>query len=471
MLKHRLKILLGVIVACTLTYVKGVAQERYTADKVVAVVGNSMVLYSDVEKLSKRFLQQQKEAGYTPDQDARSQALEQLILSKVLYNQALIDSIKINEVMIEQRISETLEEETQLHGSLAALERYYGNPVFEIKKELRNQAMEENYAYEMENTVRNKVVVTPGEVEKFFKRLPKDSVPLIPEQYVYAQIIRFPSSREEAKMRAQTKLLELRERILNGEKFETLARIYSEDGSASRGGDLGLITKDMVVERFANAMTQLKPGQVSGVVETEYGFHLIQMIEQVGPQYHVRHIVVRPQYFQRDLEAPYNFLDSVRNEIIAGNLTFEEAVAEYSEDRYSQKNGGIASNMEQLEAYYRGMVDPADASTKFYKEQLNREDLEALSELKPGEISKPYASQNMTSDLLCKMVMLKEIIPVHRANLSEDYKQIERLALAQKQEVEMNKWIQEKIRGMYIRIDKDFRDCKFMQPALNQINK
>lgn len=132
--------------------------------------------------------------------------------------------------------------------------------------------MEENYAYEMENTVRNKVVVTPGEVEKFFKRLPKDSVPLIPEQYVYAQIIRFPSSREEAKMRAQTKLLELRERILNGEKFETLARIYSEDGSASRGGDLGLITKDMVVERFANAMTQLKPGQVSGVVETEYGF-------------------------------------------------------------------------------------------------------------------------------------------------------------------------------------------------------
>lgn len=134
MLKDRLKILLGVIVVCTLSYVKGVAQERYTADKVVAVVGNSMVLYSDVEKLSKRFLQQQKEAGYTPDQDARSQALEQLILSKVLYNQALIDSIKINEVMIEQRISETLEEETQLHGSLAALERYYGNPVSRLKK-------------------------------------------------------------------------------------------------------------------------------------------------------------------------------------------------------------------------------------------------------------------------------------------------------------------------------------------------
>ena len=298
MLKHRLKILLGVIVVCTLSYVKGVAQERYTADKVVAVVGNSMVLYSEVEKLSKQFLQQQKEAGYTPDQDARSQALEQLILSKVLYNQALIDSIKINEVMIEQRISE----DVGRGDTITWLNWPHWNGIMEIrcsrlKKNFGNQAMEENYAYEMENTVRNKVVVTPGEVEKFFKRLPKDSVPLIPEQYVYAQIIRFPSSREEAKMRAQTKLLELRERILNGEKFETLARIYSEDGSASRGGDLGLITKDMVVERFANAMTQLKPGQVSGVVETEYGFHLIQMIEQVGPQYHVRHIVVLAAIF------------------------------------------------------------------------------------------------------------------------------------------------------------------------------
>lgn len=471
MLRHRLKTLLGGIVVCSMIYVKGGAQERFTADKVAAVVGNSMVLYSDVEKLAQQYIQQQKETGYTPDRDPRSQALEQLILSKVLYNQALIDSIKINEVMILQRVKESLDEEMQLHGSLAALERYYGSPKFEIENELRNQAIEENYAYEMENTIRNKVVVTPGEVEKFFKHLPKDTIPLIPEQYVYAQIVRFPAAREEAKMRAQSKLLELRERILNGEKFETLARIYSEDGSASRGGDLGMITKDMVVERFANAMSQLKPGQVSGVVETEYGFHLVQLIEQVGPQYHVRHIVVRPQYFQRDLEAPYNLLDSVRKEILAGNLTFEEAVAKYSEDHFSQKNGGIASNMEQLEAYYRGMVDPSEASTKFYKEQLSKEDLDALTGLKPGEMSKPYASQNMTSDLLCKMVMLKEIIPVHRANLSEDYKQIERLALAQKQETEMNAWIQEKIRGMYIRIDEAFRDCEFAQEALNQINK
>ena len=245
MLKRQLKILLGCMIACSLIYARAEAQERFTADKVVAVVGNSMVLYSDVEKLSQQYIQQQKETGYTPDRDPRSQALEHLILSKVLYNQALIDSIKINEIMIQERVRQTLDEETELHGSLAALERFYHKPVFEIEKELRTQAMEENYAYEMENTVRNKIVVTPGEVEKYFKQQPKDSIPLIPEQYVYAQIVRFPAAREEAKMRAQSKLLELRERILNGEKFETLARIYSEDGSASRGGDLGMITKDI----------------------------------------------------------------------------------------------------------------------------------------------------------------------------------------------------------------------------------
>ena len=246
-----------------------------------------------------------------------------------------------------------------------------------------------------------------------------------------------------------------------------LARIYSEDpGSASRGGDVGTVTKDMMVEPFAKAMSQLKPGQVSGVVETEYGFHLIQMIDKTGSQYHVRHILIKPQYTQKDMEEPYDLLDSVSREIKAGNLTFEKAVEKYSEDRFSAKNGGIVSNLEQLEFYYRGMVDPSEASTKFYKENLNREDLEALQTLTPGEVSKPFAAVDTHGSLLCKLVMLKEVIPTHSANLNEDYKQIEKLTLAQKQQEVFDKWLASKIEGMYIRIDKEFHDCDFQHKEL-----
>lgn len=464
---YQLKIVLGGLLACALCN-RAAAQQQYTADKVIAVVGNSMVLYSDLERLTQSLIDQQKETGYTSGRDPRCEALEHLIVQKVLYNQSQIDSIKIyNERIIDQKVQDRLNDEIEKFGSLAALEMYYHKPIFDVRADMKSNAEEDSYAYEMENTVKNKITITPGEVEKYFKKQSKDSIPVIPEQYVYAQITRYPSAAENAKMRAQERLLELRERILKGDKFDMLARIYSEDpGSASRGGDVGTVTKDMMVEPFAKAMTQLKPGQVSGVVETEYGFHLIQMIDKTGSQYHVRHILVKPQYTQKDMEEPYDLLDSVSREITAGNLTFEKAVEKYSEDRFSAKNGGIVSNLEQLEFYYRGMVDPSEASTKFYKENLNREDLEALQNLKPGEVSKPFAAVDTHGSLLCKLVMLKEVIPTHSANLNEDYKQIEKLALAQKQQDAFDKWLASKIEGMYIRIDKEFRDCDFQHKEL-----
>ena len=464
---YQLKIVLGGLLACALCN-RAAAQQQFTADKVIAVVGNSMVLYSDLERLTQSLIDQQKETGYTSGRDPRCEALEHLIVQKVLYNQSQIDSIKIyNERIIDQKVQDRLNDETEKFGSLAALEMYYHKPIFDIRADMKRSAQEDSYAYEMENTVKNKVTVTPGEVEKYFKRQSKDSIPVIPEQYVYAQIVRYPSAAENAKMRAQERLLELRERILKGDKFDMLARIYSEDpGSASRGGDVGTVTKDMMVEPFAKAKSQLKPGQVSGVVETEYGFHLIQMIDKTGSQYHVRHILIKPQYTQKDMEEPYDLLDSVSREIKAGNLTFEKAVEKYSEDRFSAKNGGIVSNLEQLEFYYRGMVDPSEASTKFYKENLNREDLEALQALTPGEVSNPFAAVDTHGSLLCKLVMLKEVIPTHSANLNEDYKQIEKLTLAQKQQEVFDKWLASKIEGMYIRIDKEFHDCDFQHKEL-----
>ena len=441
------------------------AQDKFTADKVVAVVGRSAILYSEIDKYSKALVAQRKEQGYTSERDPRCEVLEQQIIQKLLYNQSQIDSLEVPMDRIEEIVQSNLDDEIVKYGSVAALEMFYHKPIFSVREELRNRYKESSGASEMENTIRNKVHITPGEVEKFYKSLPKDSLPIIPEQYVYSQIVRYPSNVEDAKLRTKERLLELRERILNGAKFDMLARTYSQDPqSAIRGGDMGLSSKDIFVPPFADALSKLKPGQVSGVVETMYGFHLIQLIDKIGNQYHVSHILLKPQYTDKDLEEPYDRLDSVQKLIVAGKLTFEEAVTENSEDKYSKQNGGLVSNLEQLEMYNIG--DPTEASTKFYTEYLNPEDYRVLQKLKPGEVSTPFASQDMLQNLLCKIVRLEEVIPAHPADLKEDYLQIERMALADKQNKAFVDWLKEKADGMYIRIDDEFRNCDFMYDFL-----
>ena len=407
------------------------AQDKFTADKVVAVVGQSVVLYFEVERYGKALVEQSKQQGYTSQRDPRCEALEHLIIQKLLYNQSQIDSLTVPMDRVAERVQQLVDEQILERGSVAALEMYYHKPIFNIREELRETIEEGAYASEMERTIKDKVHVTPGEVEKFVKGMSKDSVPIIPEQYVFAQIVRYPSNADEAKLRAQERLLELRERIINGDKFDMLARTYSEDPqSAIRGGDLGLMTKEMLVPEFAEAMMKLKPGQVSGVVETDYGFHLIQLIEKIGSQYHARHILLKPQYTDMDMEEPYNVLDSVQRQIVDGTITFEEAAMKYSQDKYS-------------------------------KHYLNPDDFRALEKLEIDGVSKPYTTQDYRQRTLCKVVKLKEVIPAHPAHIKEDYVQLEKLALAVKQEREFVRWLKSKVDGMYIRIDEDFKDCEF----------
>ena len=404
------------------------AQDKFTADKVVAVVGQSVVLYSEVERYSKALVEQSKQQGYTSQRDPRCEALEHLIIQKLLYNQSQIDSLTVPMDRVAERVQQLVDEQILERGSVAALEMYYHKPIFNIREELRETIEEGAYASEMERTIKDKVHVTPGEVEKFVKGMSKDSVPIIPEQYVFAQIVRYPSNAEDPQ-------------------------------SAIRGGDLGLMTKEMLVPEFAEAMMKLKPGQVSGVVETDYGFHLIQLIEKIGSQYHARHILLKPQYTDMDMEEPYNVLDSVQRQIVDGTITFEEAAMKYSQDKYSKQNGGLASNLEQLEIMNYG--DPTEASVKFYKDYLNPDDFRALEKLEIDGVSKPYTTQDYRQRTLCKVVKLKEVIPAHPANIKEDYVQLEKLALAVKQEREFVRWLKSKVDGMYIRIDEDFKDCEF----------
>lgn len=452
----------AIFMICMALMVAGLSQKTYsqqkiTVDRVIANVGNSTILYSEVSDAAAQLAAQRLQEGYSSDRDPFFEAFENLLQIKLLYNQAKVDSIKLKgniETNVDTRIRAMVEQV----GSTAALETKYHMPIYVIKDELRRQYEEQSYASEMSQSVMGKIKITPGEVETFYKSTNKDSILTVPDQYVFAQITKFPPSLTEAKQRVRESLLNLRERIINGTSFEALAASYSMDESTSkRGGDLGFATLDTYVKPFADALEKLKPGQISSVVETEYGFHIIKLVEKVGKEYHAKHILMRPSFTNEELGAAGRFLDSLATQIRAGAITFEEAAKTYSDDRYSKLNGGVVTNNEMLEAnpnYYSADY----ASFKFYKEQIAPNEWRILSKLNIGEISESFISQDMRGNQLSKIVKLVELIPAHKANLNEDYLIIENAALQEKRYAQMQKWMDGKIESMYIWIDPAFRD-------------
>ncbi|MBQ3260862.1 MAG: peptidylprolyl isomerase, partial [Alistipes sp.] len=311
-----------------------VAQKRQVMlDKVVAVVGGSSILHSEVLRTAEEMTQRRRDMGYTSDRDPFTEALEALLLQKMLYNQALIDSVEVNTADVVGRVEEQVNRMAEEAGSIPALEKKHHMQIYHIREMLRRRMEEQSYASAMQGQVTGKVTITPGEVERFYKRIDKDSLPTIAKQYVYAQITMFPKSIVEAKQRTRERLLEMRERIITGKtKFSTMARMYSVDGSAIQGGEMEPTVLAGFVQPFADALRELKPGQVSEVVETEFGFHLIQLIDRKGELYHCRHILLRPIYTVEELAEPLRELDSIADLIRKDSITFEAAAAKFSDD-------------------------------------------------------------------------------------------------------------------------------------------
>ncbi|MCH5330078.1 MAG: peptidylprolyl isomerase [Alistipes sp.] len=443
----------------------GIAAKRQVMlDKVVAVVGGSSILYSEVTETAQQLTARYREMGFTSDRDPMNEALENLLLQKLLYNQALIDSVDINTGDIVQRVEEAVNAMIEEEGSISALEARHHMQIFNLRELLRRGYEEQAYAMAMQNEVTSKVTVTPGEVERYYKGLSRDSLPTIAEQYVYAQITKFPSSMVEAKQRTRERLLDMRERIITGNtQFAVMARMYSLDGSAIRGGEMEPMPLEGFVQPFAEALAELRTGQVSEVVETEYGFHIIQLIDKKGNLYHCRHILLRPTYAADELIEPMRVLDSIANLIRKDSLSFERAAFEFSDDAFSKMNGGIVSNNDLLERTYH--FDAKLTATRFLKEDFGAgksiEDYNALRRLKVGEISPAFQSQDLVGNTLSKIVKLVEIIPAHTASLEDDYLRIEEMALMTKQEEVFVKWLDKKIESMYVYIDPEFRNGEF----------
>ena len=444
-----------------------VAQKRFIMlDKVVAVVGNSSINYTEVKKLASQILEQRRSEGYTSDRSAQDEALENLLTQKLLYNQALIDSVEISHADVAHRVEQQVQAMVDREGSITALEKKSHMAIYHIRDLIRRQLEEQTYAQMMQQTAVSTTKIVPGEVERFYKSINKDSLPIIAEQYMYAHITMFPKNMKEAKLRTRERLVEMRERIVTGKtRFATLARMYSVDGSAAHGGELEPAPLAGFVKPFADALAELKPGQVSEVVESEFGFHLIQLIDKKGNLYHCRHILLRPTYTIDEIMAPMRVLDSIANLIKKDSLTFEAAAKKHSDDKYSKMNGGVVTNHDLLERY--SAYDAKLTATKFLKEDFGAmggksiDDYNAIRRLKEGEMSAPFRSTDMMGNELVKIVKLLKIFPAHNASLDEDYLRLEQLALSQKQEREFNAWLNKTMASMYIYIAPEFRNGDF----------
>lgn len=461
-------ILAMLVVAIAATSMAFADKRQVMLDRVVAVVGGSSILYSEVSQMAKQLVEQRRAEGYTSDRDPMNEGLEELMKQKLLYNQAEIDSVVVGaDGRIEAQVEEMLQGMIAQEGSVAELEAKQHMALFNYRDILRQTVKEQVYAQEMRMHVVANVAVTPGEVTRFFKDLKEEEKPLVPEQYVYAHIVRFPASQEEAKRRTRERLLDMRERIISGKSnMGILARTYSQDpGTAMKGGEMPPTALSGLTGPFAEALAELKPGQISEVVETQYGFHIIELLDEPkGGLYHFRHILLKPQYTIEEQMEPITFLDSLSTAIKADSITFEAAALKHSQDDLTKMNGGLVTNHDLLMHYNTGNVKYT--ATKFRREDFGarQQDYMNLITMKVGDVSSAFVATDIKGDVISKIVKLLEIIPTHSASLEEDYLNIEEMALTDKKNRVFDEWMKEKIDGQYVYIAPDFREGEWEYP-------
>lgn len=427
------------------------AGQKYSSiiDKSIAVVGDEMILLSDLEAEVQMYNVQ----GFTSDRNLRCELLERMMESKLFLMQARIDSLNVNHDMVTAALNQRLDQIRTALGGDRQVEDYFGMPLYKLRQEWQKQLEEQSLTQSEQQQIASKIpLLTPYDVKQYLDTADVSSLPIVPIKYQMSQICIYPD-REAAALAVKESLLSLRERIINGERFSTLARLYSEDtGSAARGGELGMASKSIFWPAFSDAAMSLRPGVISQIVETPDGFHIIELIEKEGDMFNARHILLRPRYTEEDQEKAYARLDSLRNMIAVDSLmTFALAARFYSEDPATRTNGGQ-------------MADPYTGSSYFEIDQLKPQDYEAVKDLEIGEISYPITSldnEGRDGNLVYKIIRLDNIVPAHPANFESDYTELLSLVEESKQMEAIDNFINEKLETTYIVIDPLFADCDY----------
>ncbi|NPA68597.1 MAG: peptidylprolyl isomerase [Chlorobi bacterium] len=429
------------------TVFSGLAQEQII-DEIVGIVGQKIILKSDVESTALQYKSRGENHGN--EKQERCFALEELLYQALLVNQAAIDSIEVSDAQVEaelQRRMNMFEEQT---GGREAMEKYFNKPYAEIENRFRDIVKDQLLANQMEATVTGNITVTPEEVKKFFKSFPKDSLPLIESKIELAQIVIYPKIKDEQVNQIKKTLKRYKERVENGEDFAFLANLYSDDlASAQKDGDLGWIRRGDLVPEFAAAAFELdEPGEISDIVKTEYGYHIIQFLGKKGERIHIRHILKIPKPLTSEKIKAKAKLDSIAREIRNGNITFEKAAMLYSEDKESSKSGGV-------------VVNPYTGTSEFVSSQLDPATNYILKQMKTGEISEPFESTNMKGKPEIKIIKLLNRTQPHVADINTDYQEISDLAKENKKTEIISQWIKKIQKSTYIKINEDYYDCNF----------
>lgn len=418
-------------------------------DKTIAVVGNEVIMISDIES---EIQMMQYNYGMQSDRKARCELLENMMSSKLFLMQARVDSLVVNNDMVESELSNRIDMLKTNLGSEDAVEKEFGKPIYKLRQEWRSDLEDQTLTQQMQQDIARKIpALTPYDVQKYVESTDTEDLPMVPIKYQLSQICIYPD-RDAANLAVKERLLAIRERIINGEKFSTLARLYSQDpGSARKGGELGMASKSIFWPAFSDAAMALKPGIVSQIVETPDGFHIIEVLEKNGDMFNARHILLKPEYTAEDRSKAFNVLDSLKTELNNEAVTFELAARFYSEDPSTRTNGGQ-------------MADPNTGSSYFEIDQLKPQDYAAIRDLKEGEISDPVESldnEGRDGNTVYKIIKVDKILPAHPATFNNDYNLLLDNARSELQVKAIEDFISSKIKSTYIVIDPMFEDCVF----------
>lgn len=421
--------------------------QKNVIDEVAWVVGDEPIYRSDVEEM----YSQMRSEGMQMKGDPYCKIPEQIAVEKLYLHQAKLDTIEAPESQVQASVDKRLNFFIANLGTKEKVEEYFRKPLPQLREQLL-EMMRNNYIVEqVQSELTKHVKATPNDVRKYFTSLPEDSIPYVPLQ-VETQIITLnPTIPQEEIEAVKARLRSYSEMVNSGEKqFSTLAIMYSEDGSAMQGGELGFHNKADFVPEFSNVAFNLNdPKKVSRIVETEYGYHIIQLIEKRGEQVNVRHILLRPHVSTQDLKLATERLDSLRKEIIAGTFEFETAAQLVSQDKDTRNNKGI-------------MMNQQNGSTRFEMQDLPAEVAKYVESMKPGDISEAFIMRDVASNKdVAAMVRLTNRIEGHKANLSDDYNMIKRMYEAHKKNEILKEWIEKKIVDTYIKVGDGWNNCEF----------
>lgn len=418
-------------------------------DEIIWVVGNEPILLSDVEET-----RISSEAYGQPVDNPYCTIPEQIAVNKLFVHQAELDSVTVSESDVIRAVDNRISESIQAFGSREALEQMYGRSVSQMRENLKKQYREQMMADEVRQKLTTDVKATPAEVREYFKNVPNDSLPFIPTQVEVQIITSVPEVPRAEVERIENKLREYARRVNSGEAdFSTLAKFYSEDGSARNGGELGYMGRNQLVPEFANvAFTLNNPKKVSKIVRSEYGYHIIQLIDKKGDKINVRHILLKPHIDDSEIEKGIARLDSIANDIRANKFTFDAAALALSDDKDTRNNHGLMANVDQQ----NGTV-----SSRFEMQDLPADVAKVVDTLSVGQISRAFRMTNDKGQEVCAVVMLKNRIEGHPANMTEDFQTLRDVVVNKRKEEKIEQWIKDKIKTTYVRISPDWRNCKF----------